>query len=667
MSGAVHPERRYVRGRRCPICNGSDGDPRGAERRCHGFLSGDGYAHCSREEHAGTLKLSEGSNTYGHRLAGLCECGKLHGEATPAESSTAPGQSSLGRIAAEYDYHDESGQLLYQVVRFAPKEFRQRRPDPDRPGQWIWKLGDVRRVLYHLDRVIEAEPERVVYVPEGEKDVEALESLGLVATCNPQGAGKWSAVADCARTALRGRRVTIIADKDDAGRKHAADVAAWLADVAAEVRIIESPVGKDAADWVAAGATDRDIESTAASAAAWGASDAQGETAVDSDPFEAEVARALEEIQGALKGKRRKKRKPLFGFDAAHLLGEQFPEQSWRVHRLITRGGTTVIGGPPKISKKTWLALEIAVGVATGTSVCGEFYATQGRVACFMAEDTARQARNRIRALLRGGDRTIPEGSLYLQPRGEFIDVLNDDELAWIVASCRARGKIDLLTLDPLSDIHSGEEDKRDSMRDVMRRLRLLGELLGCDVLAVHHASKPGENSARRSGGLKLRGSSAIHGSVDNGIYFVECDEDASDGRTSFTNMMESEIKGARSAGRFNLDLRIEDDDNHEAVCATWNVDFDVASAPTKEEAKAKRQADKAKRQAEDDEEAFGFVRALAMRGQFYSQRKFREADKRPISEHRMRDALERLIEVGRLVIVGDLVKIPEPRQHHAS
>ncbi|HEU5275121.1 MAG TPA: AAA family ATPase [Xanthobacteraceae bacterium] len=667
MSGAVHPEHRYVRGRRCPICKGADGDPRGAERRCHGFLSGDGYAHCSRDEHAGTLKLSEGSNTYGHRLTGPCGCGTTHGEATPPEASEVSGQSSLGSIVAEYDYHDENGALVYQVVRYEPKAFRQRRPDPEGGGRWIWSLKGTRRVLYYLDRVIEADPERVVYVVEGEKDVEALEELGLVATCNPQGAGKWRSVADCASKALKGRRVVVIADADDPGRRHAADVAAQLRGVAASVRVIEPRRGKDAADWIEAGGTVEEIEATAASAAADVASDMQSETTVDSDPFEAEVARALEEIQGALKGKRRTKRKPLFGVDAAHLLGEEFPEQSWRVHRLITRGGTTVIGGPPKISKKTWLALEIAVGVATGTSVCGEFYATQGCVACFMAEDTARQARNRIRALLRGGDRTIPEGSLYLQPRGEFIDVLNDDELAWIVASCRARGKIDLLILDPLSDIHSGEEDKRDSMRDVMRRLRLLGELLGCDVLAVHHASKPGENSARRSGGLKLRGSSAIHGSVDNGIYFVECDEGASDGQTSFTNIMESEIKGARSAGRFNLDLQIEDDDNHEAVCARWNVDFDVVPPPTKEEAKAKRSADKAKRHEEDDEKAFGFVRALAMSGQFYSQRKFREADKRPISDHRMRDALERLIEVGRLVIVGGLVKIPEPRQHHAS
>ncbi|HEY6180130.1 MAG TPA: VapE domain-containing protein [Kofleriaceae bacterium] len=153
----------------------------------------------------------------------------------------------------------------YQVVRFDPKEFRQRRPDPEHPDRWIWKLGDVRRVLSRLDRVREADPDATIYVVEGENDVHALESLGLVATCNPQGAGKWSAVTDCAKVALCGRRVTIIADKDDKGRKHAADVASRLREIASEVRILESPIGKDAADWIAAGATADDVELARAS------------------------------------------------------------------------------------------------------------------------------------------------------------------------------------------------------------------------------------------------------------------------------------------------------------------------------------------------------------------------------------------------------------------
>jgi hypothetical protein len=160
------------------------------------------------------------------------------------------------RIVKEYDYLDESGQLVYQVVRYEPKGFAQRK---EVAGKWVWKLDEpdkgitVRRVLYHLDRVIESEG--TVYVVEGEKDVEALEVLGLVATCNPQGAGKWAAVMDCASRALAGRRVVVIADADERGRKHAADVKARLTGVVASVRVLELPGGKDSADWVAGGGT----------------------------------------------------------------------------------------------------------------------------------------------------------------------------------------------------------------------------------------------------------------------------------------------------------------------------------------------------------------------------------------------------------------------------
>src|SRR5712692_1861734 len=90
------------------------------------------------------------------------------------------------QMVASYDYHDEHGILLYQVLRYDPKDFSQRRPDGN--GGWLYNLNNVRRVLYHLPEVIEA---KTVYVVEGEKDADRLRSLGLPATTNPQGAGQW--------------------------------------------------------------------------------------------------------------------------------------------------------------------------------------------------------------------------------------------------------------------------------------------------------------------------------------------------------------------------------------------------------------------------------------------------------------------------------------------
>jgi len=90
-------------------------------------------------------------------------------------------------IAATYNYKDEQGNLLYQVVRFNPKGFSQRRPDGD--NDWIWNLKDISPVLYHLPELIRST--NPVLIVEGEKDVENLKRMGFTATTSPMGAGKW--------------------------------------------------------------------------------------------------------------------------------------------------------------------------------------------------------------------------------------------------------------------------------------------------------------------------------------------------------------------------------------------------------------------------------------------------------------------------------------------
>lgn len=380
------------------------------------------------------------------------------------------------------------------------------------------------------------------------------------------------------------------------------------------------------------------------------------------DPFAEELRRALADVKAALGRDQHRNRQPLFAADAALLLTEEFPSTQWLVTGLITRGGTAMIGGLPKAAKKTWLATEIGVAVATGTLVCGEFFAARGTVRYFYAEDTRRQIRNRIRALLAGAGRNMPVGRLLLQPRGEFLDILRDEDLAWIVASCRRGDKPDLLVLDPLRDIHSGEEDKSDSMREVMRRLRLLGELLSCSVLTVHHHGKPSESTSKRGGGQRMRGSGAIHGSSDAGIHFMECD---GDGVSVFTNTVESEVKGARSAGRFTLELRIEDDEAGEAVCARWVAKRDAAPT-TNLSKRAAAKAAQAAQVAADNELVFAFIRTLAMQGEHESRTALRDHDAAPLGERRMRPALDRLIESGRLHIVDRKVRIPEPEQRGA-
>ena len=156
-----------------------------------------------------------------------------------------------GEIA--YDYVDEEGSLLFQVIRRPGKTFRQRRPDGR--GGWIWNLDRVRRVPFRLPGVgehIASNSREPIYIVEGEKDVEALESVGAVATCNSGGALKWT---DDHSEALKGaRRVVIVADRDEPGRRHARAVRDGLASVGVtDVVIVEALAGKDAADHLDAG------------------------------------------------------------------------------------------------------------------------------------------------------------------------------------------------------------------------------------------------------------------------------------------------------------------------------------------------------------------------------------------------------------------------------
>jgi hypothetical protein len=146
------------------------------------------------------------------------------------EGKPAGRRQTKGKIVATYDYKDEDGILLYQVVRFQPKRFVQRRPD--RNGGWIYNMNGVRRVIYQLPRLRHmvagatsgaGQPD--IIICEGEKDSDALMSLGIAATTNVGGAAKWRDDYTRQLVGIGVRSVAVLPDNDDAGRQHAESVA----------------------------------------------------------------------------------------------------------------------------------------------------------------------------------------------------------------------------------------------------------------------------------------------------------------------------------------------------------------------------------------------------------------------------------------------------------
>ena len=112
-----------------------------------------------------------------------------------------------------------------------------------------------RRVLYRLPEILKADPLQMVFICEGEKDANTLIAHGLIATTNSDGAGKW---LDGYSTTLENRRVAILPDNDDKGKKHAERVARSLYGKAESIRVVNLPnlpIEGDVSDWLESGGT----------------------------------------------------------------------------------------------------------------------------------------------------------------------------------------------------------------------------------------------------------------------------------------------------------------------------------------------------------------------------------------------------------------------------
>src|SRR5262249_38588906 len=205
----------------------------------------------------------------------------------------------------------------------------------------------VRRVLYRLPDLLAADPEHVVYIVEGEKDVEALVALGCVATTNPGGAKKWRTEYGAV---LRGRTVVVLPDNDEDGRQHAAEVRAALIGIVERGRTVvlpNLPPKGDVSDWIAAGGTLEQLEALVAETPPWEVP--QAPALPDADAAPASIggdhgwwARA----------------KPVTAF-----LTESAPELEFLEPKLLARGCLTQLNAPRGLGK-THVAHALAVKLA---------------------------------------------------------------------------------------------------------------------------------------------------------------------------------------------------------------------------------------------------------------------------------------------------------------
>ena len=170
-------------------------------------------------------------------------------------------------IVATYDYKNEQGHTLFQAVRYNPKGFSQRAPTEK--GKWAYTLNGVRRVVYRLP---ELKGCPAILICEGEKDVDRAWDLGLPATCNPMGAGKWEAEYSKQLVAQGVQRVAILPDHDPVGAQHAEQVATACHAAGLKVRVVELPGlpdHGDLSDYLNAGHTKDELLALVRDCPAW--------------------------------------------------------------------------------------------------------------------------------------------------------------------------------------------------------------------------------------------------------------------------------------------------------------------------------------------------------------------------------------------------------------
>ncbi len=280
--------------------------------------------------------------------AGSVKVEPSNGEPVPGgigASSPRPASAPAvqGKVVATYPYVDENSELLYEVVRYEPKDFKQRQPDGN--GGWSWKTAGMRRVLYRLPAVLAADE---IYLVEGEKDVHTLEAAGLIAT-TASGGAKAPWLEEYSET-LRGKRVIILPDQDQPGRGRGTVIVAALKGIAASVVVVNVPTGKDLTEYLQSGATVDNLLALVAST----------REQKQRDEIEARGLLSPEEIFEVFPGGVSSFLQPKHGLKSGFT---KFDEMTLGFHP----GELTILAARPSVGK-TALALNIAVNIAKGGS-----------------------------------------------------------------------------------------------------------------------------------------------------------------------------------------------------------------------------------------------------------------------------------------------------------
>ena len=393
------------------------------------------------------------------------------------------GQRDLGKLVATYDYTDACGKLLFQKLRYEPKNFVQRSPAGN--GRWEYRLGAINKPLYRLPQLVTC---AVALIAEGEKDADALSNLdwnslangkpipAIGATCNFDGAGpgKWK---DEYSPYFAGKMAVVFPDNDEPGRVHAEEVAKSVSRYAYSVKVVsfpELPEHGDVSDYLKTHTV-------------------------------GELYKLIRETPH-WKAEKESEAKPFFVSPSDIMKGQQ--EVEWLVPGIIHKGGKGLIVAAPKAGK-SMVALDLAVSLSCRQSWFGKpCLPRYVKTAVVSREDGPGMTKRRVYQFASGRGVSVSlldewmRFNTYEQKRS--FSIQSDADVEEIIKWLKSE-QIEFCIFDVLNILHGADENSNTQMTQVMMRFDQIKRETGCDIAVIHHDKKDSG-----SGNKKPRGASAI-------------------------------------------------------------------------------------------------------------------------------------------------------------
>ena len=505
------------------------------------------------------------------------------------------------KIIQTYDYNDEEGNLLYQVIKTEDKDFFQRKPTAD---GWEWGRKPVEAVLYRLPDVKKAIKEGCwLLLPEGEKDCDNLRQLGFKATTNLQGAGEWK---DKYSDELEGANVVILPDNDTKsnnfeGQKHALTVAESLQDKANQVRILELPdlpPKGDVSDWIRNGGSKEKLK----------------------ELVEEKALKAEEWAPGMPDNHKREKEGQKPQIERFSDIDTEEIEWVWAPY--IPKSKVTILAGHPGVGK-TFIALMIAARISQG-----EEFLTPGKdvtepepVLYMTAEDGLGDTLKPRLEAMDADHRNIYSLRFKVdEESGEKRFVSFKDDLEYISKAINQIKPV-LVVVDPLQGFIGSEVNthKASEVRPVLAALSDVAEEHNTGILVITHLTKSSRNNSL----------SRILGSVDftahaRSVLFAGEDSNV-DGKFALTQRKSNLADTGPSQGYELADNKL---------IWTGETEIDSADIVAPEQSKDEKSA---------KEEAMEFLEAYLSEGAVYNKEVKDEAKELDISDRTLRRAREDL------------------------